>query len=134
MIVSIAVNSLNLLKEIVRPQHRPGIGSMLSGGEIQQEDACRRDLADGVGPDRHLGLIAGRSTWGAARYDWDSDTFDNEPVLAHACPGRGPNPATQSGGARSGSWGGTGTEPTRPVSWCTASPTARDDPAGCRRP
>jgi DhnA family fructose-bisphosphate aldolase class Ia len=74
----------SLIERLVRPQHRLGIGSMMSGGEIQQEDAFRRDLADGVGPDRHLGLIAGRSTWGAARYDWDSDTFDNEPVLAHA--------------------------------------------------
>ena len=43
-----------------------------------------KDLADGVGPTKHLGLIAGRSTWGSAEYDWGIDSFKNDKVLAHA--------------------------------------------------
>ena len=73
-----------LIERLVRPQLRLGIASMMSGGEIQKEESFKRDLADGIGPTRHLGLIAGRSTWGAAEYDWDTDTFNNEGVLAHA--------------------------------------------------
>ena len=56
----------------------------MSGGEIQQEEAFKKDLADAIGPTKHLGLIAGRSTWGAAEYDWATDRFDNEKVMAHA--------------------------------------------------
>jgi len=73
-----------LIERLVRPQHRLGIASMMSGGEIQKEDAFKQDLADGIGETKHLGLIAGRSTWGAAEYDWEQDAFDNTKLLAHA--------------------------------------------------
>ena len=73
-----------LIERLVRPQLRLGIGSMMSGGEIQKQETFKQDLADGIGPTKHLGLIAGRSTWGSAEYDWAADSFKNDKVLAHA--------------------------------------------------
>ena len=73
-----------LIERLVRPQLRLGIGSMMSGGEIQKQETFKKDLADGIGPTKHLGLIAGRSTWGSAEYDWAADSFKNDKVLAHA--------------------------------------------------
>ncbi len=80
----LSLSRSELIERLVRPQLRLGIASMMSGGEIQKEESFKKDLADGVGPTKHLGLIAGRSTWGAAEYDWQTDTFNNEKVLAHA--------------------------------------------------
>jgi DhnA family fructose-bisphosphate aldolase class Ia len=41
-----------------------GVVSVMSGGEMQDEGGFMKDLADGVGKDRHWGVIVGRSTWG----------------------------------------------------------------------
>ena len=54
-----------VIQKLVDYIHRVyGVVSVMSGGEMQDEAGFLRDLADGVGKDRHWGVIVGRSTWG----------------------------------------------------------------------
>jgi DhnA family fructose-bisphosphate aldolase class Ia len=55
----------DLMRRLMDNIHRVyGVVTVMSGGEIQEVKKFKEDVSDGVGPDRHWGVIAGRSTWG----------------------------------------------------------------------
>jgi len=65
-----------LIEKLVDYVHRVyGVVSVMSGGEMPKKDdekaqaQFEQDLLDGIGKDRHWGVIVGRSTWGLGSVD-----------------------------------------------------------------
>ena len=54
-----------LIQKLVDNIHRVyGVVTVMSGGEMQEPAKFEKDLEDGVGKERHWGVIVGRATWG----------------------------------------------------------------------
>jgi DhnA family fructose-bisphosphate aldolase class Ia len=58
----LSLNRADMIRYLVGVQHDHGIGSLMSGGAPQDPERFGKDVKDGIGADRHIAFIAGRST------------------------------------------------------------------------
>lgn len=70
------------IRILVAWQHRFGIASLMSGGEPQKPEKFTADVRDGLGEDRHVALIAGRSTTRVIKVGPDGK-YDITEAVAH---------------------------------------------------
>jgi len=64
-------------------QHNQGVASLMSGGAPQDPAKFVQDVKDGLGPDRHVGFIAGRSTTKQIKFDPATGQYDISQAVVH---------------------------------------------------
>ncbi|OGC13825.1 hypothetical protein A3D23_02040 [candidate division WOR-1 bacterium RIFCSPHIGHO2_02_FULL_53_26] len=77
----LAMNRAVHIAFMVELQHNQGIASLMSGGAPQEREKFEADLNDGIGPDRHVAFIAGRSTTNEIKYQVDE--YDISGAVRH---------------------------------------------------
>jgi DhnA family fructose-bisphosphate aldolase class Ia len=70
------------IRHLVGIQHDWGIPSLMSGGAPQKPEQFKKDVEDGLGPDRHMAFIAGRSTIRQIK-PLGKGSFDVSQAVAH---------------------------------------------------
>jgi len=75
-----ALDRAQQIEYMVATQHNMGIPSLMSGGAPQKPDQFRKDVEDGIAPNRHIAFIAGRSTTSQIKA---GDEYDISNAVAH---------------------------------------------------
>jgi DhnA family fructose-bisphosphate aldolase class Ia len=78
----LSLNRAAQIRHLVGIQHDWGIPSLMSGGAPQKPEQFKKDVEDGLGPDRHIAFIAGRSTIKQIN-PLENGSFDVSQAVAH---------------------------------------------------
>ena len=78
----LALDRAAQIRHLVGIQHDWGVPSLMSGGAPQKPEQFKKDVEDGLGPDRHMAFIAGRSTIKQIKALEDG-SFDVSQAVAH---------------------------------------------------
>ncbi len=78
----LALDRAAQIRHLVGIQHDWGIPSLMSGGAPQKPEQFKKDVEDGLGPDKHIAFIAGRSTIKQIK-PLEDGSFDVSKAVAH---------------------------------------------------